>query len=60
MGERQPVPVYRREALGRGQQFAGPALIVEPVATTCVKAGWRVEVTTAGHLYLSVQADCHQ
>ena len=60
MGERQPVPVYRREALGRGQQFAGPALIVEPVATTCVKDGWRVEVTTAGHLYLSVQADCHQ
>jgi len=50
MGERQPVPVYWRETLGRGQQFAGPALIVEPVATTCVKDGWRVEVTTAGHL----------
>lgn len=59
MGERQPVQVYRRETLGRGQQLDGPALIVEAVATTYVKAGWRVEVTTAGHLFLSARSICH-
>ena len=48
----EPVPVYERQQLGSGQQIQGPALIVEPVATTWLAPGWRGTVHPAGHLLL--------
>jgi|TARA_R110002073_G_scaffold84612_8_gene202028 N-methylhydantoinase A len=50
----QPVPLYRREELGAGQQIHGPALIIEDVATTYIKSGWTAGVTSTGHLLLTV------
>ena len=46
VGEQQPVPVWRREALGSGEAHSGPVLIVDDVATTFVSPGWRVSRPT--------------
>lgn len=53
--EASPVPVYQRDALGRDQKIDGPALIIEPVATTFVKSGWQLHVHAAGHLFLAIK-----
>ena len=50
--ETAPVPVYRRADLGAGQQLTGPALVIEPVATTWLAPGWSARVHAAGHLLL--------
>ena len=47
-----PVPVYQRDQLGAGQQLVGPALVLEPVATTWLAPGWQARVHAAGHLLL--------
>jgi 5-oxoprolinase (ATP-hydrolysing) len=44
-GERHATPLYRREDLACGFAADGPALIVDPVSTTVVEPGWRVEST---------------
>lgn len=49
----QPVPLYRREELGAGQQIQGPALIIEDVATTYIRSGWTASVASTGHLLLT-------
>lgn len=47
------VPLVRRSALRRGEAVNGPALVVEPDATTVVDPGWRVTAGEAGHLLLT-------
>jgi len=46
-------PVYRRDALLAGATVRGPALIVEPHATTVVEPGWRATVHAEGTLVLT-------
>jgi N-methylhydantoinase A len=47
-----PVPFYRRQLLGAGQQLVGPALVIEASATTLIAGGWRAQVDEAGNLLL--------
>ena len=44
------VPVYRRQDLGVGAKFAGPAIVEERETTTVIRPGWRVEVASDGSL----------
>ncbi|MEO8465900.1 MAG: hydantoinase B/oxoprolinase family protein [Gammaproteobacteria bacterium] len=46
-------PVYRRDALLAGATVRGPALIVEPHATTVVEPGWRATVHANATLVLT-------
>ncbi len=46
-------PVYRREDIGPGDAFAGPAIVVEPHQTIVVEPGWRAEVTPLDHIVLT-------
>jgi len=43
-------PVYRREELGVGQQFDGPAIVEERETTAVIRPGWMVTVATDGSL----------
>jgi 5-oxoprolinase (ATP-hydrolysing) len=45
-------PVYDRADLKPGHRVPGPAVIIEPVATTVVEPGWQAEVTERDHLVL--------
>jgi 5-oxoprolinase (ATP-hydrolysing) len=47
------VPVYARAHLPAGKRVTGPALIVEPNATTIVEPGWRAAVHETGTLLLT-------
>jgi N-methylhydantoinase A len=49
------VPVYERVELAAGQQFAGPALVVESMATTFIERGWETTVDPWGNLRLARQ-----
>ena len=49
----QETSVYRRDALLAGATIRGPALIVEPHATTVVEPGWRATVHASGTLVLT-------
>ncbi len=51
-GVEAEVPVFERERLAAGQCIAGPALIVEAVATTWVEPGWRARVEVNANLLL--------
>ena len=44
------VPVYRRQDLGVGARFAGPAIVEERETTTVIRPGWRVAVASDGSL----------
>ena len=44
------VPVYRRQDLGVGAVFAGPAIVEERETTTVIRPGWRAEVAPDGSL----------
>lgn len=52
-GEARLTPVHRREQLSRDSRIAGPALIVDPVATTVVEPGWEAAVDAGGSLILT-------
>ena len=52
-GESHPAEIFDRETLEPGHTIAGPAIIVEPTATTVVEPGWTGEITARGHLVLS-------
>ena len=57
-GERQllqagPMPIYDRAAMAAGARLSGPALIIDPTATTVVEQGWQAEVDSAGNLVLT-------
>ncbi len=47
-----PVPVFRRSMLAVGGDVAGPALIVDEVATTWLAPGWRGRRDRFGNLLL--------
>ncbi len=48
-------PVHERVQLTPGQRIAGPALVVEPFATTLIEEPWIAEVDAFGHLQLHQQ-----
>ena len=45
--------LHLRERLSEGDQVCGPALIIDPSATTVVEPGWRAEVDAHGNLILT-------
>ena len=45
-------PIHERAALAPGHRVAGPAIVVEPTATTVVEEGWEARMTTRGDLVL--------
>ena len=51
-GEFHPAEIFDRDALEPGHTIAGPAVIVEPTATTVIESGWTGEMTVRGHLVL--------
>jgi N-methylhydantoinase A len=50
------VPVYRRERLGAGTTFAGPAIVEEREMTAVIRPGWAVEVARDGSLVATREA----
>jgi len=42
--------VYRREELGAGARFDGPAIVEERETTAVILSGWSVEVASDGSL----------
>lgn len=50
--ETKKVAIYRRDALSQGYSINGPAIIIEAVSTTWLKAGWRASVDEFSHLHL--------
>ena len=52
-GQRHATPVYDRAELAEGADIAGPALIIDPVATTVVEPGWQATVDGEGCLILT-------
>jgi N-methylhydantoinase A len=48
------LPAWERAELAGGASIAGPALIVESVATTYVEPGWRAQVDAWGNLLLEL------
>ena len=47
-------PIYRREKLGAGAEFFGPAVVEEAAATTVVPPGKRVRMDEFGNIRISV------
>ena len=45
-------PIRERKSLAPGHRVAGPAIIVEPIATTVVEKGWEARMTARGDLVL--------
>ncbi len=50
---RQDTPLYDRSALAPGFLAEGPAIIIDPVSTTIVEPGWKVEVDDIGNLMMT-------
>ena len=50
------VPVWRREVLSNEQLIEGPALIVDPVASTWLHPGWQAQLHSSGCLLLTCHA----
>ena len=49
-------PVYRREQLGVGVEFGGPAIVEQLDTTTVIEPGDRVRVDRLGNLEITVRA----
>ncbi|MBD3730239.1 MAG: hydantoinase B/oxoprolinase family protein [Sphingomonadales bacterium] len=45
--------VWPRDTLAQGQQVAGPALIIDPVASVVVEPGWQARIDGQGMLVLT-------
>jgi len=52
IGERRPVPVWRREDLDIERSYKGPMLVLDAVASTYVACGWTLQVHGNGCLLL--------
>ncbi|MFM5917804.1 MAG: hydantoinase B/oxoprolinase family protein [Novosphingobium sp.] len=52
-GAAHQVPLYRREGLAAGFAVMGPAIVVDPLATTVVEPGWQLRVDPDGTLRLT-------
>jgi len=48
--------IYDRATLSQGSCISGPALIIDPSATTVVEPGWQAEVDRLGNLILTRSA----
>ena len=61
-GSQHDTPVYDRADLAPHDRIAGPAIIVDPNATTVVEPGWQAEVSARDHLVLTrvaaLERDC--
>lgn len=53
VGEHQTAPLYDRAGLAAGFAAQGPAIIIDPVSTTIVEPGWKVEVDVIGNLMMT-------
>jgi len=53
LGTNDSVPVLDRSALPSGARIPGPALIVDPSATTVIEPGWQAEVDRHANLILT-------
>lgn len=51
-GQARPVPVLRRAQVARAGGLKGPAVILDPVATTWLAPGWEASRDAAGNLHL--------
>ncbi|MDA8230587.1 MAG: hydantoinase B/oxoprolinase family protein [Magnetospirillum sp.] len=51
-GAWRDAPLHDRGDLVPGDRIDGPAIVVEPTATTVVEPGWQAEMTTRRHLVL--------
>ena len=51
-GQERSTPLFDRALLGSATHMAGPAIIVDPLATTVIEPGWQAEVLTDGTLAL--------
>ncbi|WP_120716476.1 hydantoinase B/oxoprolinase family protein [Tsuneonella amylolytica] len=51
-GASHRAPVYERASLSKGQRIAGPALVIDPVATLAVEPGWTARMAEGGMLVL--------
>ena len=51
--ERRPFRVIERSSISPGETVAGPAIILEPTATTYLDEGWSARVLEAGALFLT-------
>ena len=56
-GESSDVSLYQRDDLAAGQQFSGPAVVIERLSTTWIAAGWRCTVDAGGNLMLSTKSN---
>jgi len=45
--------VYERHNLIKGQSISGPAIILDPISTTCVDPGWTAEIDDQSALILT-------
>ncbi|WP_126175899.1 hydantoinase B/oxoprolinase family protein [Tsuneonella rigui] len=52
-GELRETPVFDRAQLAAGQTIAGPALVIDPVATLVVEPGWSARLDAGGMLVLT-------
>jgi 5-oxoprolinase (ATP-hydrolysing) len=52
-GEWRNLPVWQRDQIASDTRLEGPALIVEPHATTVVEVGWQAEITRERNLVLT-------
>ena len=55
-GAWQDTPIYRREQLGVGAEFEGPAIVEQLDSTTVIEPGDRVRVDALGNLEITVRA----
>ncbi|MBB1261162.1 hydantoinase/oxoprolinase family protein [Streptomyces alkaliterrae] len=55
-GAEYPARIVERDALRRGHEFSGPAIVQEPTATTVVPPGYRVGLDAGGSLVIREEA----
>jgi N-methylhydantoinase A len=55
LGRVVDIPFFRREELGVGMSFEGPAIVEEPTATTVVPPDTRLRVDVSGSLVLDLE-----
>jgi len=52
-GRRHDAPLFQREALGRGQRLAGPAVVEQSDTTTMIPPGWSAVVDRFGNMVIT-------
>ena len=57
-GTRHDAPLYDRNTLASGFSAQGPAIIIDPVSTTIVEPGWKVDVDDIGNLMMTRSTPC--